>query len=144
MGENSEDFQKETEEYVSLLSQLGIKDRDESANKNRAHRRFNFDSPEKTILLHVGDNTCTLYDVSIGGLSFNSKVRYETGEQLELDFDGRFHVEVVIANHVAQNDPVEGEHPLIQHGAKFVHTGDGYRCTHAVLEYFLEIEKMKF
>ena len=144
MGENSEDFRKETEEYVSLLSQLGMKDRDESANKNRAHRRFNFDSPEKTILLHIGDNTCALYDVSIGGLSFNSKVEYEIGEQLGLDFDGRFDVEVTIANHIPQTDPADGGDSFSQHGAKFVRTGDGYRCTRAVLEYFLEIEKMKF
>ena len=144
MATAGDDFQKESAEYLELLDQLGMKDRDESANKGRFHRRFNFDSPEKTILLQIGETTCTLYDVSIGGLSFNSKNQFALGTRLELNFDGRFQVEVIIANSMRDEEAEMGEEPLFQHGARFVKGGDGYRCTRAVLDYYLQIAREKF
>lgn len=144
MDSSMDDFQKESAEYLDLLQQLGLKDRDESANKSRVHRRFNFDSPEKTILLQIGDTTCALYDVSIGGLSFKSKNEFGIGKRFELNFDGRFQVEVEIANSFPEEESSGEGNPILQYGARFIHDGDGYRCTRAVLEYFLEIEKVKF
>ena len=38
---------------------------------------------------------------------------------------------------------LNNEETLICHGAEFVREGDGYKCTIAVLKYFLEIEKVK-
>ncbi len=143
--ENSDpNFQKESAEYLSQLHRLGLKDREESAEKNRGHRRFNFDSPEKTILLQIGDTTCALSDVSIGGLSFKSKREFPIGERVGLNFDGRFQVEMELVNSFPEEDSSGDGKPTLRYGARFIHGGDGYRCTGAVLEYFLEIEKGKF
>lgn len=144
MATADDSFQKESEEYLELLNRLGMKDRDESAHKGRFHRRFNFDSPDKTILLQIGETNCALFDVSVGGLSFNSEKQYEVGTRLELNFDGRFQVEVVIANSIRDEEVESGEEPLYQHGVRFVNSGDGYRCTRAVLDYYLQIAKEKF
>lgn len=143
MDNQIEDFKAEAVEYVVLLEQLGIDDRDASGHKDRAHRRFNFDSPEKTILLQIGGDMCVLYDVSIGGLSFISRNEYEVGKQLGLNFDGRFNVDVVIVNALLDKATSNDEETFFRHGAEFDLDGDGYKCTIAVLKYFLDIEKEK-
>ena len=150
MDSQIEDFKAEAEEFVGLLEQLGVDDRDTTDHKDRAHRRFKFDSPEKTILLQIGDAMCALSDVSVGGLSFYSRTEFEIGKQLKLNFDDRFNVDVaivnvdvVIANAILDEAASNNEETLICHGAEFVREGDGYKCTIAVLKYFLEIEKVK-
>ena len=144
MDNQIEDFKAEAEEYVGLLDQLGIYDRDTSGPKDRVHRRFKFDSPEKTILLQIGDDMCALLDVSVGGLSFDARNEYEVGKQLGLNFDDRFNVDVVIVSAFLDKAASNDEETFIRHGAEFVRKGDGYNCTIAVLKYFLEIEKVKF
>lgn len=141
---NIEDFSKEAAGYLELLNELGIKDKDLSLHKNRIHRRFTFDSPEKTILLQIGDDMCSLFDVSIGGLSFYSMKEYKSGTEFTVDFDDRYSVNVAIVNSFLDREASDDEISFFRHGARFVKEGDGYKCTNAILTYFLEIKKAMF
>lgn len=144
MDNQIDDFKAEVLEYVGLLEQLGIDDRDTSEFGNRAHHRFNFNSPEKTILIQIEDDVGSLCDLSVEGISFFSTNNYDLGKKIRLNFDGRHDVEVVVADSfLVFSEPDDGE-LYFQHNAEFVREGDGYKCTTAVLNYFMEIQKWKF
>jgi len=138
MGDTKASIEKDAEEYHALLKKLGLEDKDTSQHQNRAHRRFTFDLPETKFTLRIGDDDCLLYDVSVGGLSFFSKDHYEAGAQLGLDFDGKFHVEVIVVNSFLDKaGSMEGE-PYFRHGCRFLNVGDGYRCVVAGLNQYLK------
>lgn len=144
MDSNIEEFSTNIAEYISLLEQFGIKDEDTSDYKKRDHRRFVFDSPDKTILLQIGDDTCSLFDVSVGGMSFYSKNEYEVGKQLNINFDDKFSIDIFIVNTYQENNISNGGELFYLHGAKFFRKGDGLKCTIAVLKYHLEIKSIIF
>lgn len=144
MTESNEEFQKNALEYADLLEQLGLKDQDNSKFNNRVHRRFNFNSPEKTILIQIDEDICSLYDVSIGGLSFFSRNEYPVGKPLKLNFDNRYKVATSIVNAFQDKTVSSDSEVFFRHGARFLNHKDGYMCTSAVLNYYLEIEKLKF
>lgn len=137
-------FRTEAENYVSLLEQLGVDDRDASEYRNRTHRRFSFNSPEKTILIQIGDDVGSLCDLSVDGISFFSVRFFESGDKFGLDFDGRYQVDIEVINAFPVfSEPDDGK-VYYRHNARFVREIDGYNCTIAALTYFLEIEKGKF
>lgn len=140
MSGNGE-FQKDKEEYFQLLEQLGIEEQDPGGHGNRAHRRFNFDLPETAVTLRIGEDACLLYDVSVGGLSFFSKKQYDTGEKQNLEFDGRYDVDVEIMNSVVDKAISKDGDLFIRHGVRFVREGEGYKCVVAVLKHYLETLK---
>ncbi len=138
MGDTENSIEKDAEEYHDLLNRLGLEGKDTSQHKNRAHRRFNFDIPETKFILGIGDDVCLLYDVSVGGLSFFSKNHYETDMKLGLDFDRRFHVEVIVVNSFLDKaGSMEGE-AFFRHGCRFMNESEGYRCVVAVLNQYLK------
>lgn len=138
MGETENGVGKDAEEYHDLLNRLGLEGKDSSQHQNRAHRRFNFDIPETKFILEIGDEVCLLYDVSVGGLSFFSKKHYQTDIKLGLDFDRRFHVEVIVVNSFLDKaGSMEGE-AFFRHGCRFLNENDGYRCVVAVLNQYLK------
>lgn len=138
MGEVENIIGKDAEEYHDLLKKLGIDEKDTSQHKNRVHRRFNFDIPETKFILEIGDDICLLYDVSVGGLSFFSKNHYETDMKLGLDFDHRFHVEVIVVNSFLDKaESMDGE-AFFRHGCRFMNESEGYRCVVAVLNQYLK------
>ncbi len=138
MGDIENIIGKDAEEYHDLLKKLGIEEKDTSQHKNRAHRRFNFDIPETKFILVIGDDVCLLYDVSVGGLSFFSKKHYETDMKLGLDFDRRFHVEVIVVNSFLDKaGSMDGE-AFFRHGCRFMNESEGYRCVVAVLKQYLK------
>lgn len=144
MDNQIEDFKAEAIEYVALLEKLGVDDQDLSKYGKRAHHRFEFNSPEKTILIQIEDDVGSLCDLSVEGLSFFSKNYYKSEKNFELNFDGRYQVDVVVVNAIpVVSDPDDGE-IYYQHNARFSRESDGYKCTVAVLKYFLEIDKVKF
>lgn len=132
------------EEYITLLDQLGFHDDDISDFKNREHRRFNFDTPERTIILQIDDQVCALNDVSISGLSFNASVQYDTGRNVTVNFDGRYEVEVEVVSSRVDETLESDTTTYYRHGAQFVSESDGYRCTIVVLRYYMEIMKSHF
>lgn len=138
MGESENIVGKDAEEYHGLLRKLGLEGEDAGQHRNRAHRRFNFDIPETKFILGIGDEMCPLYDVSVGGLSFFSKHHHETETNLELDFDHRFHVTVIVVNSFLDKaGSMEGE-AFFRHGCRFLDENDGYRCVVAVLNQYLK------
>lgn len=138
MGEVENIIGKDAEEYHDLLKKLGIDEKDTSQHKNRVHRRFNFDIPETKFILEIGEDICLLYDVSVGGLSFFSKNHYETDMKLGLDFDHRFHVEVIVVNSFLDKaESMDGE-AFFRHGCRFMNESEGYRCVVAVLNQYLK------
>ena len=141
MDNQIEDIKAEAVEYVVLLEQLGIDDQDIDGHMNRANLRFQIDLPEKSIRLQIGNDMCVVHDVSVGGLSFNSINQYEVGQQIGLTFDGRYNVDVVIVDAQMDNAASNEEETFFRHGAEFELDGDAYKCTIAVLNYFLEVEK---
>ena len=66
IGENL--GEAEVEEYLHLLDRLQFYDEDFSDYRNRNHRRFVFDIPNRIVETKKGDQLCDLHDVSIGGL----------------------------------------------------------------------------
>ena len=144
MDRQNEAFKAGVAEYVGLLEQLGVEDRDISEFGNRTHHRFDFNSPEKTILIQIGDDVGSVCDLSVEGISFFSGEYYELEKKFGLNFDGRYQVDVVVVNALpVVSEPDDGE-IYYQHNARFFRESDGYKCTIAVLKYFLEIEKVKF
>ena len=141
---NIEEFSTNIAEFLILLKQLGIKDEDTGDHNKREHRRFVFDSPDKTILLQIGDDSCSLFDVSIGGISFYSKNEYEVGKQFIINFDGKFSIDIYIVDTFQENNSSNGGGLLYRHGAKFYRNGDGLKCAIAVLKYHLEIKSIIF
>lgn len=138
MGGTENIMGKDAEEYHDLLQKLGLEGKDTSQHQNRAHRRFNFDIPETKFILEIGEDICLLFDVSVGGLSFFSKQHYQDGGKLGLDFDRRFHVEVIVVNSFLDKaGSMEGE-PFYRHGCRFMNENDGYRCVVAVLTQYLK------
>ena len=131
-------------EYVGLLEQLGVKDQDISENGKRTRHRFDFNSPEKTILIQIGDDVGSVSDLSVEGISFFSGKFHPLEKKFGLNFDGRYQVDIVVVNVLpVVSEPDDGK-IYYQHNARFFRESDGYKCTIAVLKYFLEIEKVKF
>ena len=138
MGDTENINGKDAEEYHDLLNKLGLEDKDASQHQKRAHRRFNFDIPETKFILEIRDEVCMLYDVSVGGLSFFAKQHFQPEMKLGLDFDRRFHVEVIVVNSfLDQAGSMEGE-AFFRHGCRFMSENDGYRCVVAVLNQYLK------
>ena len=144
MASQNEIFMVQAVEYVALLEQLGVDDQDISEYGKRTRHRFNFNSPEKTILIQIGDDVGSVCDLSVEGISFFSNKFYELEKKIKLNFDGRYQVDVVVVNALpVVSEPDDGK-IYYQHSARFFRENDGYKCTIAVLKYFLEIEKIKF
>ena len=138
MGDTENNIGTDAEEYHDLLNRLGLEGKDAGQHRKRAHRRFNFDIPETKFILEIGEEVCLLCDVSVGGLSFVSKSHYETEMKLGLDFDRRFHVEVIVVNSFLDKaGSMEGE-AFFRHGCRFLNENDGYRCVVAVLNQYLK------
>ena len=144
MDDNIEKFQREAVEYLELVEQLGIQDRDTSEFKRRTNRRFNFNSPEKTILIQIGDEVGSLYDLSVRGLSFYSMKEHTVGMTPDLDFDGRYHVGVVIVRSYPVTSVSNDDEIFFRHSAKFINQSDGFKCMAAILRYFTELIKIGF
>ena len=144
MNEENKSIDQMVEEYITLLDQLGFHDDDISDFKNREHRRFNFDTPERTIILQIDDQVCALNDVSISGLSFIAPVQYDTGRNVTVNFDGRYEVEVEVVSSRVDDTMESDTMTYYRHGAQFVSENDGYRCTIVVLRYYMEIMKSHF
>ena len=144
MDSQDEIFMAQAVEYVALLEQLEVNDQDISENGKRTRHRFDFNSPEKTILIQIGDDVGSVCDLSVEGISFFCNKYYDLEKKFRLNFDGRYQVDVVIINALpVVSEPDDGK-IYYQHHARFFRENDGYKCTIAVLKYFLEIEKIKF
>ncbi len=144
MEATQQSFYADAVEYVGLLERLGADERASSEFRKRSHQRFDFNSPEKTILIQIGDDVGSLCNLSVGGISFFSRKFHETEKKFGLYFDGRYQVDILVVNATPVfADPDDGE-VYYQHQARFFHESDGYDCTLAVLKYYLEIEKFKF
>lgn len=129
--------------YEKLIAELGFEATDNEGNRLRQHPRFSFDSPERTILIEIDDYSCSLKDVSVGGLSFSSKFNFNIGRRLGLNFDRKFRVQSHVVRVVRENkDDSEGEE-IYLHGCKFLSENDGYRCTVLVLNLLLNIIRQK-
>ena len=144
MENKNQKFQTIGIEYLDLLEQLGIKDEDTSEYKNRGHRRFNFNSAEKPILLRIGNDMCGFNDVSIEGMSFFPMNKYGIGQQLGVNFDGRFNVDAVIVNAIQDKSRSSDGDVFFRYGAKFILVCEGLNFTLSILKYYLENEKIKF
>ncbi len=143
-NEYNEEYSTAATEYLAAKIQLGIESQDEIDDRQRAYMRYKFDSPDRTILLRIGEDTCSLVDVSIGGLSFNSRQDYPVGEQLHLNFDERYEVDVVVTGVTPEKVVPNGGERFIRHGVKFLEKRDGYKCTLTLLAYNVEIQRSKF
>jgi hypothetical protein len=125
--------------YYNLIKQLGMEATDNQGNKLRQHPRFTFDAPERNMLVQVDDFDCSLSDVSVGGISFMSTHNFNIGRRLSLDFEGNFTVDADVMRVVAQDRDEESGSKAYLHGCKFLHEGDGYRCTVMVLNQLIKI-----
>ena len=137
-------YEPEAIEYMDLLAKLGFEEEDKDHAGLRSHRRFEFDHPEKTMLLQVDGETCSLIDISRGGLCFYSKSEYVPGMRVDCNFDGQFQVAMEIINVNVSDQASESGEAFLRHGAQFIHKGDGLKCTIAVLKYFLAIKDGRF
>ena len=125
--------------YESLVGRLGYSLQDEVAPFHRNNPRFGFDTPEKTVLIQIGELQCALHDVSLGGLSFYAPRDLGVDTQLTLDFDGRFQVGVRIVHVILDEGNSTPERKLFLHGSEFKSEMDSYKCTLLVLGYLAEI-----
>lgn len=139
MAESQQQPGEPREHYESLVGQLGYSLQDEIAPYHRNNPRFGFDTPEKTVLIQVGEMQCALQDVSLGGLSFYAPHDLGVDTTLMLDFDGRFQVGVRIVHVVLDEGNSTAERRLYLHGAAFKSEMDSYKCTLLVLGYLAEI-----
>lgn len=128
---------KDAEEYHELLKRLGLEEKEKGQHENRVHRRFRFDTPETKFFLDVGYEVCLLNDVSVGGLSFFSKSEFELGKELELNFDNKFQVEVIVVNSCIDKAEALKNASLFRNGCRFISENDGYRCVIVVLKQYL-------
>ncbi len=129
--------------YYNLIDRLGLKPTDTEGNKLRRHPRFSFGSPERTILVQIDDFSCSLKDVSVGGLSFYSSFNFNIGRRLHLNFDGKFRVTAHVVRVVLEEKGENAGESLYLHGCTFVNENDGYRCTVLVLNLLLTIMRQK-
>ena len=78
--------------YFHLVQQLGLQATDNQGKRLRQHPRFEFGTPDRTMLVQIEDFNCSLHDVSVGGISFVSTYNFNIGRRLELNIDGKFQV----------------------------------------------------
>lgn len=125
--------------YYSLLKRLGLEAEDTRGNRLRQHPRFSFDTPERMILVQVEDYSCSLKDVSVGGLSFRSTYNFNIGRDLELNIDGKFSVKAHVVRVAVEEREEAGGEKIYVHGCKFAREGEGYRCTVLVLNHLVRL-----
>ena len=125
--------------YEKLMKQLGFTVQDEDFEKKRKHPRFNFNTPEKTILIQVKNLPCALNDISAGGLSFFSNLKFEVSRKLFLEFDQKFDVKAHVVRVTLEGESSSDNEKCFVHGVKFGNEEDGYKCIVLVLDYLVEI-----
>lgn len=128
--------------YKQLMTQLGFAVQDEEFDKKRKHPRFRFNTPEKTILIQIKNLSCALNDISAGGLSFFSNLKFEVSRNLFLDFDRKFNVTAHVVRVTFEAGSSSDYEKCYVHGAKFGNDEDGYKCIVLVLEYLVEILRL--
>ncbi|MCH7476565.1 MAG: PilZ domain-containing protein [SAR324 cluster bacterium] len=128
--------------YKQLMAQLGFAVQDEEFDKKRKHPRFKFNTPEKTILIQIKNLPCALNDISVGGLSFFSNLKFDINRNLLLEFDRKFDVKAHIIRVTLEAESSSDYEKCYFHGAKFFNDEDGYKCIVLVLEYLVEILRL--
>ena len=125
--------------YFNLIKQLGMEATDNQGKCLRQHPRFEFGTPDKTMLVQIEDFNCSLHDVSVGGISFLSTYNFNIGRRLNMNFDGMFRVGANVLRVVLQERDEDKAENIYLHGCQFLNEGDGYRCTVLVLNHLVAI-----
>ena len=139
MIQQAYDLTKGKERYHALMKRLGVKSELGGKSNLRKFPRFKFDQPEKTILLNILETTCTLNDISVGGLSWMSHRSFTPGTVLKIGFDGTFEVNATVVNVKIMEGAGPDESTLYRMGGTFLSEIEGYNCTVLVLQHLVRI-----
>ena len=113
-------------EYTALMRQLGVAN--ETDQIKRKTPRFNFNPPERIMLVHLGSLIGILSDISVGGMGFHLEVPLTAEREISVSVDQKFRGRVKVVNTVY--DEAEGSHTkgMYRNGTRFLRESDGYRC----------------
>lgn len=139
MANAGQELAESKTEYEALMGRLGYSMIDGEGSRLRQNPRFQFDTPERTILIQIQDSQCALNDISLGGLSFFASRDFGAGNELQLNFDGRFDARVKVVRVALDEKMSSGGTKFYFHGTSFLEEAESYRCTVLVLKYLSEI-----
>ena len=142
MADGAKELMQSRLEYEALMERLGYNLTDKQGSHLRENPRFEFDSPEKTILIQVRGTYCALHDISLGGLSFYAPQDFGAGAELHLNFDSRFDARVRVVRVALDEQRSDEREKFFFHGSCVLDEGDGYRCSVLVLNYLSEIMQL--
>ena len=127
-------------QYNSLMSQLGLDP--EGIEAGRSTPRFRFNPPDKILLVHVGNLTGVLNDISVGGTSIQTKVPLTVEREFNLSFDQKFRGRVKVVNNILDESEVPGSREMYRTGTRFLNPNDGYRCMVQTLRLYSRISQI--
>lgn len=112
--------------YETVVKRFGF--HDDAPPGKRKTPRFNFNPPEKVLLVQVGYTTGVLTDISAGGLAFQLNFPLKVGRRLPVKIDLKFAADVEVVSTLLEEFETRGFRDIHRVRCKFLGETDGFRC----------------